>query len=191
MRVSGPALEPLTLSEVTDHLRVTGSAENAYILRLVSAARTWWERTYGRILINQTWDESFAGFPTVGGFLLSKAPVSSVTSVTYHGENLSTSTVFASSNYQVDTSREPGRIVIKNGSSWPTDSLRLSSGVVVRYVAGYGAAAESVPEAIRHALQLLVGQMYTHREPQITGTIIQDVGFAVDALSDPYRVWWH
>jgi uncharacterized phiE125 gp8 family phage protein len=184
---SAPAAEPVTTAEAKSHLRVDGSDEDTYIDTLVKSARLWVERTSGLALVTQTHDGSLDAFPASDCIKLPKYPLVSVTTVTYYDDDLSTSTVFSSANYQVDTAKRPPRIVLKNGASWPSDSLRLSSGVVIRAIYGFGTAS-AVPEDIKHAIKLLVGQMYAHREPEVTGTIVSPVRFAVDALLAPHRL---
>lgn len=187
--VTAPAAEPVTTAEAKDHIRVDIATDDTYIDTLVKAARLWVERTTGLALVTQTWDGALDAFPGGdGAIVIPKYPLSSVTSITYHDDDLSTSTVFSSSNYQVDTLKRPPRIVLKDGVSWPTDSLRHSSGVVVRLVAGYGAAS-TVPEDIKHAVKLLVGSMYQNREPEVTGVSLARVQFAVEALLAPHRLW--
>lgn len=167
----------------------TNTTEDSYVSGLVKSARRWIENTYGLALVTQTWDGSFDEFPWDDGkIVIPKYPLQTITSVTYYDDDLSTSTVFSSTKYQVDTAKRPPRIVIKDGESWPTDSLRLSSGVVVRFVAGYGAAS-AVPEDIKHAIKLLVGQLYTHREPEVTDATIARVEFAVDSLLSDYKLY--
>lgn len=187
--ITAPAAEPITTTEAKSHLRVDSSDDDTYIGTLITAARQWIERTHGLALVNTTYDGSLDAFPVDGVIVFPKYPLSSVTSITYHDDDLTTSTVFSSSNYQVDAAKRPPRIVLKNGSSWPSDSLRLSSGVVVRFVAGYGAAGSAVPEDIKNALKLLVGSMYAFREPEVSGTIVSKVGFAVDSLLAPHRLY--
>lgn len=186
--VTAPPAEPITLAEAKALPKVEDDAEDTLLAAIIVAARRWVEETCGRALVTQTWDFSMDGFPRGSFIKLPRPPLVSVTSITYYDEDLSTSTVFASSKYQVDAAKTPGLIALKYGESWPTDSLRLSSGVVVRFVAGYGAAA-AVPGDIKHAVKLLVSDMYAHRESEVTGTIVAKMGFAVDALLAPYRVW--
>jgi len=187
--VTGPEAEPITLAEAKAHCRVDHADDNDFLVLTIQAARMWWEETYGRALLPQTWDYSMNTFPRSKVIHLPWAPLRSVTSITYYSEDLSTSTVFPSSSYQVDTGTTPGRVALKENELWPTDELRVSSGVVIRFVAGYN-NAEAVPGPIKSALKLLVAQMYAFREPQVTGTIVTSVAFAVEALSQPYKVWW-
>ena len=46
-----------------------------------------------------------------------------------------------------------------------------------------------VPQSIKQAILLLVSHMNEMRQPEITGTIISKVEFAVNSLLDPYRVY--
>lgn len=185
--VTAPVAEPITTADAKAHLRVDSTDDDTYIDSIIKASRRWIEHTYGLALVTQTWDGSLDAFPWDGVIQIPKRPLVSVTSITYYDDDLSTSTVFSSANYQVDTVKRPPRIVLKSGSSWPTDSLRLSSGVVVRFVAGYGAAS-AVPEDIEHAIKLLVGQLYAHREPEITGAVVAKLGFTIDALLADHRL---
>jgi uncharacterized phiE125 gp8 family phage protein len=59
--------------------------------------------------------------------------------------------------------------------------------VTVTYVAGYGPAGDDVPAAIRHAMLLLIGHWYEHRESVVVGGNPVQVPLAVQALLRPYR----
>lgn len=54
-RVSPPDIEPVTLTEMKAHLRVTQSAEDAKISSLITVSRLWAEDYMGRALIDQQW----------------------------------------------------------------------------------------------------------------------------------------
>ena len=184
---TAPAAEPVTTAEAKSQLRVDHSDDDTYIDTLVKTARMHVEMVTGRSLINQTLDESFDAFPA-SGFILGRAPVSSVTSVTYYDED-ETSAVVTSSLYQKDLTRSPAKVLLLPGSTWPTTTLRRSSGVVIRYVAGYGATSASVPAPLVHAVKLIVADLYRNREDTITGTVVARIR-ALDRLLDPYRVFW-
>lgn len=71
------------------------------------------------------------------------------------------------------------------GHSWPSTASRPDA---VRVSAAYGYAnADKIPEPIKHAIKLLVSQLYEHRTPQITGTIVASIDFTIDSLIAPYR----
>ena len=86
--------------------------------------------------------------------------VSSVTHVkTYDDED--TATTFASSKYYLDNARQPARLVLRTGETFPT-ALRVANAIEVQYVTGYSDAS-SVPAPIKIALLQIVAFLYEHR----------------------------
>ncbi len=182
---SAPAQEPVSLDEAKAHLRLSGDADNAFLTRAVQAAREYLEGICWRAFINQTWDLVCDEFPE-DTLELAKGRLSSVTSVTYVDTAGATQTL-ATTEYQVDTKREPGRIAPAYEKSWPSTRAQFNA-VTVRFVAGYGASPESVPAAIRQAILILVAAMYENREPEVIGTISAEVRFSAHHLVAPYRL---
>ena len=91
-------------------------------------------------------------------------------------------TTFASSNYTVDTAYTPGRIVLKRTADWPSTVLEITNGVVIRFIAGYGAAAANVPENTVHALKMLVSHLYENREVVAIGSSVVPIPMAIQSL---------
>lgn len=86
---SPPALEPVSLTEARAHLRVTSTAEDALIERLVAAARAEIERLTRRALVLQGWRLYLDAWPPGRVVRLPVAPVASIDSVTvYDGDGL-------------------------------------------------------------------------------------------------------
>jgi uncharacterized phiE125 gp8 family phage protein len=104
-----------------------------------------------------------------------------VTSVTTY-DDADVSTVFAASSYYVDTAAEPGRVVLRTGSTWPT-ALRVGNAVEIVYVAGYGAAA-AVPAPIKFAVKSVAAWLYENRGEQDFAKLPANVSM----LLQPYRV---
>lgn len=185
--VTGPVVEPVSVSEAKAHLRVDISDDDALIGSLITAARTHVEQHLRRALVTQTWDLVLDGFP--GRELrLPLPPLASVTSVTYTDDEGGAGSVDAG-EYVVDTDREPGRVVLRSGGTWPAVTLRAAAGVRVRFVAGYGNAA-AVPGPIKQAILLLVGTLYENREETLVaqGVTVMRLPFGVQALLMPYKV---
>lgn len=176
-----PAVEPVSLSDMKDYLRVDGSTEDDLITSLIVAGRRMAERYTGKRFITQTVKMTLDRFPygkchgqtflssgnpvRIGSsapLTLISAPLQSVTSITTYTEDNSSS-VFASSNYQVDKSG--GRVYLNTGVVWPV-GLRDFSAVEVLYVVGYGDAATDVPDDIITAIKQIVQVMYETRETE-------------------------
>lgn len=181
--VTAPSVEPVTLAEAKAHVRATDTAEDALISALIVAARSFAEDFTGRAFVTQTWDWALDEFPLYLAEL-PKAPLQSVTSVSYIDTNGATQTLGASL-YKVDALTDPGRMAPAYGEVWPSTRSEPNA-VTVRFVAGYGLAA-AVPQPIKQAMLLLVGQQYEHREVTEEGSWSR-LPYAVDALLGLYRV---
>ena len=174
--VTAPTVEPVSTADMRTHLRITQTADNDYIDTLVKAAREACEEYQFRRLINSTWDWKLDSFPGVTGELcVPYPPLSSVTSITYT-DTAGDSQTFSSGDYTVDTTSEPGRIVPAYGDVWPTPRSHINV-VTVRYVAGYGSAATSLPAATVHGIKKLAAFWYERRD---LFSVIPD---------EVYRIW--
>tara|TARA_X000001388_G_C2206457_1_gene113300 strand:+ start:183 stop:845 length:663 start_codon:yes stop_codon:yes gene_type:complete len=175
---SAPSSEPLTLSDTKSYLRVDHSSDDSLITSLIIASRQLVEEHTGRALITQTLHLFLDGFNEAedplwegvrtGPYLnfyknyidLPRPPVASVTSIhTFDDDD--NSTLYATANYYVNSAREPARIVLRTGSTWPT-ALRVANAIKVVYEAGYGSAG-AVPNPIKQAMLQLVAHMYEQR----------------------------
>lgn len=181
--ITPPQEEPVDFATLKIHMRVTIDDDDALIQAYLLAAREFVEEAFDRALVTQTWDHSMDAFPWAEQEIeLPIWPLQSVTSITYFDTN-NNATVWPATNYIVDAVSKPGRIVLAFNQGWPSLSLRTANGVVVRYVAGYGAAL-AVPWKTKTAIMLLVEHWYENREPIMAqrGVNPQEIPFTVRAL---------
>lgn len=189
--VTGPTIEPVTLAEAKAQCRIDLNItdEDALVVGLIPAARQYVENFIHRPLISQVWDDKRDAVPLCGVWEIPLAPVLSVTSVAYIDGDGATQT-WSSALYQTDIpagpKAGPARIQPIYGGVWPT-SRSVFNAVTVRFVAGYGTTAATVPMAIRSAMKLLIAHWYARREPVVVGNIVTSVPMAVDALLWPYK----
>ena len=164
--VTGPTIEPVTLQEAKDHLRITETdigSEDTLLLGFIAAARRHCESVHNRAYLEQTWNLILDDFPDEDYIRVPLPPLVSVAHVKYYGTGGTASTMTAA-NYYEDTDSEPGRVYLGYGESWPSATLRPAAGVEVQFTAGYGSVASAVPAEIKQAIMLLVGHMYERRE---------------------------
>lgn len=190
-----PAVEPVTLAEAKQHLRVDISDDDTYIGALITAARQWVEEYLDRALVSQQLTMRLDSFPYE--FELPRPPMASsgtltATTITYtldpggSGTTTPTTTTLSASTYRVDREDTPGRIRTVYGGTWPSH-LSDPNAVAVTWWAGYGAEGSNVPAAIRHAILMLVGHMYEQRLAVLTGSISKEIEFGVKGLLDSQK----
>ncbi|MEC0211818.1 hypothetical protein P4H70_23025 [Paenibacillus ehimensis] len=169
--ISPPAVEPITVSDLKPQLGydLTDTSPDERLLPLIPAAREWAEDYTKRVFITQTLEFALDEWPcqewtdnrgkSHASIELPRLPLQSVTSVTYTDKDGVTA-VWVASNYVVDDFSFVPRIVRKRGIAWPSVQLAAANGVRVRFVAGYGDTAASVPQKIKQALIMLVAYWY-------------------------------
>ena len=165
------------LSDVKEHLRITGNDDDLYLETIVRAAIAEAEKEQDRQLIRQTWrltmdsfcDTRYMRYEDYAGWVMRvpRPPLIDVTSIVYVNTS-GTSTTLAASDYTVDTYTTPGRIAPAYGESWPATRSQPNA-VTVTYRAGYGTTMASVPASTRAGLLITIGNLYEHRESILVG----------------------
>lgn len=182
--VTPAGIQPVTVDDVKDWGRI-GDDEDALLDGIIRAATAHVEEITGRALLTQTWDFFLDCFPTQ--IDLPRPRLQTVTSIKYYDTDGVLQTL-AATEYTADNKAEPARIVEAYGKSWP--SIRdIPNAVEVRYVAGYGASPEDVPEALKQAIKVLAVTMYEHRE-HLTPEAVDDVPAAFWQLVNQHRMFW-
>ena len=169
--VVAPTVEPISLARGKAHLRVEVSDDDAIITDQILASRVWAEDYTHRKIINQTWDLTLDSFPNGAGMMeLPFGRTQSVTSITYTTTAGATATLSgpssasAGTDWQEDLSSDNGSILAPSyGGSWPTARENTPGAVTIRFVAGYGAAAGSVPESLIRAMLYRLTDFYELR----------------------------
>lgn len=182
-RTTAPVLNALSLAELRAQCRIPEDMhdDDGRVQAMGSAAAAAYEQYAHRGLLTQTITARLSDWFLIAS-LPHAAPLQSVTSVKYRAAD-GTLTTLASTNYLVDTTSEPGRIVRAPNVAWPAlQSDRLDSRVEVVYVVGFTAASE-IPADVKHGLLLLVDSWYWGRVPE------GEIPGGVRALWAPYRVW--
>ena len=154
---SAPAVEPVTLKQLKEHLRIYDTEDHdVELTALIKEARQFIENQTGRALITQTWTYKLDGFDT--NMNIPRPPLQSITSIQYQDASDATQTL-ASSNYSVDTDSEPGRVVQAPDGTYPStyDDINV---VTVTFVAGYGSTASDVPETLKRAIKLRAEELW-------------------------------
>ena len=156
-----PSSEPVTIEEVTRHLRVDEVVSDYELLEAyITMARTSIEEYLRWQLLTATWKLSLDRFPNL--IRVPRPPLQSVTTIEYIDTQDTLQTLDAA-EYQVDSASQPGRIMVARGKTWPTVAHATFNAVQITYQAGHTAIA-NIPPPIRLCLMMLAGDFYEHRE---------------------------
>jgi uncharacterized phiE125 gp8 family phage protein len=169
--------EPLTLADAVAHLRVSDTAEDALITRLIPAARKSAEQYIRRGIGSQTWRYDLDAWAET--IQLPMAPASEVESITYTAKTGTVNTLNPSDYLLHGPS---GLLYLPAGTTWPAVDLVPVLPIQITYSLGL----DPVPEDILAALLLTIGHLYQHRE-SITAVKVDELPHGVKHLLDPYR----
>jgi uncharacterized phiE125 gp8 family phage protein len=171
VQTAPPATYPVDLATVRAQLSIDTNDYDARLAGLIATATEMVEVYIGRALITRScsgylnwWQQSPEGH-TRAYLEIATPPLISVSAITTY-DDADTPTVFAASNYYVDTVRTPGRVMLRRAAWWPLPT-RMANGIQVDFIAGYGAAPGSIPEQIRLAIQIIVAGLNEQRGDEI------------------------
>jgi uncharacterized phiE125 gp8 family phage protein len=178
--IAPPSVEPVTLDEAKLHLRVDGTADDALIEALISAAREECEHLLERSLARQSLQLLLDEWPEE--IRVPRPPLYSVTDIQYVGADGALAAL-AATDYAIDLGQEPSWILPALDTEWPA-LAEVANAVVVSYVAGYDPA--ECPPLIKQWIKLRVGTLYAYREADAERSPVPSE-FA-NRLIDRYRI---
>jgi len=191
-----PTEEPVELREARTHMSMEEgeTIEDEYIESiLIKAAREYVERRTGRAILDQTWSYYLNEWPDGNEILLPYPNLIWTVADSYIKYTDSDGTVHTFENagptydYDVDTNSEPGRIVLKYGESWPSDTLQPMNPIHIYYDCGW-TDPEDVPAMLKAAILLVTSDMYENREPTLIGVSAQTLK-TLDRILYAYTDW--
>ena len=184
-----PAAEPVTRTEAKLHLRVDVTTDDTLIDSLIQAAREYVEIYTGRAFVRRTYRADIPDFWEQ--MRLPHKPIISITSIKYFDTaSPAALTTLAATNYEL--SRD---VVSRSyGGTWPSINS-MTNAVQITYLAGYAPTSspevltESMPESIRSAMLLVIGDLYENREGIVLYPGAIQTNPTVNRLLDQYRVY--
>jgi uncharacterized phiE125 gp8 family phage protein len=146
-----PGDEPVTLAELKLQTHITHTIQDSTLTSYLLAGRIQAEEFQRVSYMPQTWELTLDCLFNYPIYLL-RGPVTSLVSVKlYDTEN--NETVMDNSDFYLETSHKPAKLVLNSSASWPSIVLRDVGGVKIEYETGY-ADATKVPANVKHAIIL-------------------------------------
>tara|TARA_R100000734_G_C3312620_1_gene103686 strand:+ start:1361 stop:1936 length:576 start_codon:yes stop_codon:yes gene_type:complete len=174
---------PVSLTEAKSHLKVDTNVDDTYIESIIKAATQLSEEYTNRFFIDTVVTQYASDFKEIE--TLFKSKVSEVTHVKYYDSNNTLQTL-SDTVYDEQLNYEPAQIQLADGQSYPAFTKR-NDAVEVKYTVGYGAASD-VPEIIKQAILLTIGNFYANRESVIVGRMVSELPQNSKWLLDTYKV---
>lgn len=161
-RTVEPTAEPVSLEELTSHLRGVDTADDLNVWHYARRARAALEDAYRLAFLTQTWTWKLDQLPDEFCLYVPWLPLVSVSSITYVDE-AGDSQTWSSSNYQVQGSyRRRGRIMPAYNANWPDVRSQTFGALTVTFVAGWTSAA-LVPLPLKQAVLMYAAFLYAQR----------------------------
>lgn len=185
--LSGPLVEPVSLADAKSWLRLDGADEDDLVSALIVSARLTLEAYTRRFFITQNWRIKLDAWPrtlreqTPATLAIPFAPFQSVAAIrVYDGANAEQ--VVGPATYMAPAAPDRARISF---ISPPPAPGRMSDGIEIDVVVGYGALANDTPEPLRRVILMLVAHWHENRGDQTASAAQLPAG--VGALAFPFR----
>lgn len=178
--ITASIVEPVSLSDAKEHLRVDHSEDDAYIADKITVARQTAENITGRIIAAQQFRARFDCFPAA--IALPRVELITVDSFQYVDTDGATQTQAA---YAIRKDTVSAKLIPAYNTSWPSTEAGYDK-VTVEFTAGY--ENDSVPSDIQAAIKMIVGELYMNREDSITGVSVAATSLPSKSLLNPYRL---
>lgn len=168
----------VTLDETKTFLGVEHDGADASITRMIESAQEALERRLRMAFISRNETMVLDEFPLRLPFIeFEYWPVTAIVSFNYYTPQ-DVETEWAESNYFIDETSKPARIILKNGVYWPSN-IRPALASKIVYTVGYGATAADVPARFKQTLLNVVKRFYDDENDKGFIVELQDKDFAL------------
>jgi uncharacterized phiE125 gp8 family phage protein len=182
--------DAISLEEIKDHLRIERgeTADDEYLEGLRDVATEHVQDLTGLRLLTSVWYSYREDWPDHDNFELPYAPLQSVasTGITYTPSS-GGSLKFSSTGWQQDSVSVPPRVVLKYDNDWPSEQLDINNPIRIKATYGY-ATSSKIPASLKHAMLLMIGNWYEHRESIVMGVSPAEIPRYITNMLDRYKV---
>lgn len=179
--MNGPAIEPVTLAEAKNWLRIDQTEDDALIQTLITSARLVVEANARVMMIAQTWRLVMDSWPSSPAIAMQLKPLISFDAVRVK-DSAGNPQIVPPQTYLEDKTPNKARICFL--SVPPTPGVKFA-GIEIDLTLGFGPSASDVPGPLRQAIRLLLARWYENRGD--TETDAQNLPAAVESIVAPWR----
>lgn len=185
-RTAAAVTTAVTDDEIKLFAKIDLADDDALVTALNESAEEYVKDTLQRSLVNETFELSLDEFPLSGCPIgIPRTPLVSVTSIKYTDTD-GVGQTLAATEFKVDNKVEPAAIYEAHLKTWPSTRDEVNS-VRVVFVAGFGNAADDVPNQFKTIIKQIFVHWYEHREPMKDKTWTE-IPEHLNALIDKFRI---
>jgi uncharacterized phiE125 gp8 family phage protein len=179
----------VSLDDFKQHINwdADDDSQDTVMTAFIKAATEQAQQFTDRQFLNATWTVLLRQFPS--RIALPKSPCSAVSSVKYYDLNNTLQTLSAT-EYKVKDGGAYGHHIVEFDGTIPAVHDKPDA-IIIEYVAGYGAAASSVPNALVVAIMIQAANYFANRESEQTGTNAVQLMNGFHQLLYPYKTFYH
>lgn len=187
--VTAPPYYPVSLAEAKLWIREDGTDQDNVITMLLSAMTNHAEKITGRAFVKRTLELNLPRFAHT--IELPWAPLIGIDSVGYTDTD-EAAQVVATTEYEVDTTSEPGRVRPLSSKFWPSIGTRFNP-VKIQYRAGYETVGSpqgeaeyqaGVPDELKTWIHARFATLYENREQLIQNNQVEIPKAFADGMLD-------
>ena len=178
--VAQPTTEPLTLSEVKNHLRIDGNYDDALLNSCITSARMYFESMCEISIASQELLLALDSFDDI--IYLPRGPVQSIEDISYADLQNNQEIL---DDWIEDLVSNPARITPAFGQSWPA-TAEVVNAVQVSYTTGY-TTPSMVPKLLKSGMLFYVAHLYENRSA-VTDGDLKEVPMAVESIIHQYTL---
>ena len=178
--VAQPTTEPLTLSEVKNHLRIDGNYDDALLYSCITSARMYFESMCEISIASQELLLALDSFDDI--IYLPRGPVQSIEDISYADLQNNQEIL---DDWIEDLVSNPARITPAFGQSWPA-TAEVVNAVQVSYTTGY-TTPSMVPKLLKSGMLFYVAHLYENRSA-VTDSDLKEVPMAVESIIHQYTL---
>jgi uncharacterized phiE125 gp8 family phage protein len=182
LAISPPAIEPVSLVQARDFLRLDATDEDELLGMLVTASRLMVEAASGRMLIDQSWRLVLDRWPVGGELRLPLSPVQRIIAARVY-DAAGNAQIVAASSLVLIKGMDPPVIAVSGSVPIPG---REREAVEIDVVAGFGATPDLVPSPLRQAVLRLACRWFEQRGDVASRDAAQ-LPAEIAALLAPFR----
>ena len=178
--VTPATTEPLTLSEVKNHLRIDGSHDDDLLNSCITSARMYFESMCEISIASQELLLALDSFDDI--IYLPRGPVQSIEDISYADLQNNQEIL---DDWIEDLVSNPARITPAFGQSWPA-TAEVVNAVQVSYTTGYSTPS-MVPKLLKSGMLFYVSHLYENRSA-VTDGDLKEVPMAVESIIHQYTL---